>query len=78
MSNQFGEEQVAIVTGASSGIGRTTAVTLIRKGLRKICLTGRKLEELQKTEQLCRQDQTENIDVLIVNGLFPTNSKNIQ
>jgi 3-oxoacyl-[acyl-carrier protein] reductase len=43
-------ENVAIVTGASSGIGRATAVALARKGL-KLALLARSSRRLEKVEE---------------------------
>lgn len=40
------ENQVAVVTGASSGIGRAIAIALAAQGA-SLCLVGRKLETLQ-------------------------------
>jgi NADP-dependent 3-hydroxy acid dehydrogenase YdfG len=40
------EQQVAVVTGASSGIGRAIALALAGQGAR-LCLVGRRLETLQ-------------------------------
>jgi len=44
------ENQVAVVTGASSGIGRAIALGLGAKGA-TLCLVGRKLETLQSVAQ---------------------------
>ncbi|MDO8307260.1 MAG: SDR family oxidoreductase [Actinomycetota bacterium] len=46
MSGRF-EDQVAIVTGASRGIGRAIAERLVREGAR-VCLTARKPDQLQQ------------------------------
>jgi NAD(P)-dependent dehydrogenase (short-subunit alcohol dehydrogenase family) len=43
---------VAIITGAGSGIGRATAVTLSGKGY-ALALVGRTLDALEKTAELC-------------------------
>ncbi|KZP05211.1 NAD(P)-binding protein [Athelia psychrophila] len=45
-------EKVAIVTGASSGIGRQTAIALVGAGW-KVTLTGRRQDALEATQQLC-------------------------
>ena len=46
----FTGDEVAIITGASSGIGAGTAVKLAQKGVTKFCLTGRNLEGLKVSE----------------------------
>ena len=43
-----------MVTGAGSGIGRATAVTLARKGAR-LTLTGRREEPLEETARLVEE-----------------------
>ncbi|HEX7441733.1 MAG TPA: SDR family oxidoreductase, partial [Caldimonas sp.] len=43
--------KVAMVTGAGSGIGRATALALLKAGYR-VVLAGRRLEALQQTVQL--------------------------
>lgn len=45
---------IALVTGASSGIGRTSAIALIKAGWR-VVLSGRRREELQVTEEMARE-----------------------
>jgi len=40
--------KVAIITGAGSGIGRSTAVALVKEGF-KVALAGRRLEMLERT-----------------------------
>lgn len=47
-------KQIALVTGASSGIGRTSAIALIKAGWR-VVLSGRRREELQVTEEMGRE-----------------------
>ena len=44
---------LALVTGASGGIGRATATALARRGARVLC-TGRDLESAETTASLCR------------------------
>ncbi|KAF8307339.1 cytochrome P450 [Clavulina sp. PMI_390] len=48
-----GQNKVAVVTGASSGIGKATAVALSAAGW-KVVLSGRREEELKKTADMCR------------------------
>lgn len=47
--NTFGnfEEKIAIITGASKGIGKTTALELARNGI-NVCLVARNYEECEK------------------------------
>lgn len=49
-------ERVAIVTGASSGIGRASAIALSADGW-KVVLSGRREAELRKTADMCRWEQ---------------------
>jgi NAD(P)-dependent dehydrogenase (short-subunit alcohol dehydrogenase family) len=48
------QKRVACITGASSGIGRTSAVALAKTGQWRIVLSGRREQELEKTAQMCR------------------------
>ncbi|KZS90439.1 NAD(P)-binding protein [Sistotremastrum niveocremeum HHB9708] len=51
MNNQ----RVAIITGASSGIGRITAITLSAAGW-KLGLSGRRTEKLEETARECKSE----------------------
>lgn len=53
-SNEPIAPQVALVTGAGSGIGRAAAVGLLRAGYR-VVLAGRRLDALQETARLAAQ-----------------------
>jgi len=47
--------KIAVVTGASSGIGRAIALILARHGVR-LCLIGRNLEKLQEVARTIQED----------------------
>jgi NAD(P)-dependent dehydrogenase (short-subunit alcohol dehydrogenase family) len=47
-------KRIACITGASSGIGRTCAIALVKTGHWRVVLSGRRQEELEKTAQMCR------------------------
>ena len=67
----FSNEEVAIITGASSGIGAGTAVVLARKGVTKLCLTGRNVEGLKETKRKCMEEcgcKIKEDDILLVDG----------
>jgi NAD(P)-dependent dehydrogenase (short-subunit alcohol dehydrogenase family) len=53
--NTAGIQRVAIVTGASSGIGRQTAVALARRGF-ALVIAARRRAELQHTAAMCPSD----------------------
>ena len=48
------KDQIAVITGASSGIGKSVALGLAAKGL-KLCLLGRKLETLEAVAEVARK-----------------------
>lgn len=59
MSSSSYETRVALITGASSGIGRTSAIALARSAAQgprairwQLVLSGRRLSELEQTAQL--------------------------
>jgi len=54
MNNEF-ENKVAIVTGATSGIGRATAIAFSQAGA-KVAITGRREQELRKTVTQMRKE----------------------
>lgn len=65
MINELNSEKVAIITGASSGIGSATAVELARHGL-CLCLLGRSEVRLREVERLAREAGA--VDVAIFPG----------
>lgn len=56
------EGKVALVTGATSGIGRATAVAFAREGAR-VVVTGRRVEEGQETVRLLQAASGEGLFV---------------
>jgi len=48
------ENQIAVVTGASSGIGKSIALELAKKGV-GLCLLGRDLSSLEEVAQIAKQ-----------------------
>lgn len=57
MSTPSGRSQVALVTGAGSGIGRATAIAFSSAGYR-VALAGRRLEALKATAAACGSAET--------------------
>ncbi|CAJ0580386.1 unnamed protein product, partial [Mesorhabditis spiculigera] len=57
----------AIVTGASSGIGRATAVELAKKGY-AIAITARSQDELEKTKKACTDAGCPSDKVIVIQG----------
>ena len=67
----FSNDEVAIITGASSGIGASIAVVLALKGVTKLCITGRNVEGLKETKRKCIEECGSKIkenDILLVDG----------
>ena len=56
------KDKIAIVTGASSGIGRATAICLAREGA-KVVLASRRREKLEEIRGIIEAD---NGEVLVV------------
>ena len=72
----FCKNEVAVITGASSGIGAGAAVKLAERGVKRFCLTGRNLAALQETKMCCIAVAKGNIaedDIIIVTGTFQMN-----
>ncbi|XP_076371850.1 putative oxidoreductase TM_0325 [Tachypleus tridentatus] len=61
------DQKVAIITGASSGIGRATAVLFSRLGS-KLALTGRNQEHLTKSAEECEAISPYNLKPLCIVG----------
>ncbi|PAV73485.1 hypothetical protein WR25_26651 [Diploscapter pachys] len=59
--------RVALITGASSGIGRAAAIRLAQDGF-KLSITGRKAEELQQTADACVTKGINKEQILITPG----------
>eukprot|EP01084_Bolivina_argentea_P027328 50801_1 len=55
----------AIITGASSGIGRAIAIQLAKDNRYKLCLIARNLQKLQHTKKLCT-NVNPNLVVLLI------------
>ena len=73
MALYFTKGEVAIVTGASSGIGAGVAVRLAQLGVGGLCLTGRNSEALKETQKQCvkqSEGRIETENVVIVVGLY--------
>jgi NAD(P)-dependent dehydrogenase (short-subunit alcohol dehydrogenase family) len=63
MSTTTSQPRVALITGASSGIGRVTAIALSKSGW-NVVLSGRREAELEETAKQCAQD----VKTLCVSG----------
>jgi len=61
-TNMDSNERVAIVTGAGSGIGRYSALALLRDGY-SVVLAGRRLEQLQSTVELAANHASRAISI---------------
>ena len=51
------KDQVAVITGASSGIGKSMALALAKKGV-QLCLLGRNPERLEVVALTARKDSS--------------------
>ena len=58
------EDRVAVVTGASSGIGRATALALARTGV-KVALGARRTDRLAETESMIKGEGGEVLSVKV-------------
>lgn len=58
------EDRVAVVTGASSGIGRATAIALARAGV-KVALGARRTDRLAETESMIKKEGGEVLSVKV-------------
>lgn len=52
--NRLTDKKVAIITGGSSGIGRASAVALVKEGV-KVAVAARRIEEGEETVQLVKE-----------------------
>jgi short-subunit dehydrogenase len=59
-SSDAQDKQVAVVTGASSGIGRATALEFARRGY-NVVVTARRTNELKKVAEACQQEGAETL-----------------
>src|SRR5215217_9155775 len=57
------EGRVVVITGASTGLGRASAIELARVGAR-VVLAGRRSETLEDTAQKCREVGGEGIPIV--------------
>lgn len=66
------ENKVAIITGASSGIGRSTAILFAKMGA-KVVLLGRNIDKLNETIKQCLNHTTEDNLLLVVGDVTNEN-----
>ncbi|WP_195853500.1 SDR family NAD(P)-dependent oxidoreductase [Aerococcus tenax] len=71
LSEKASSGQWALVTGASSGIGRATAVALAKAGY-SLLLTARHQERLEESKQLCIEAGAKAVDI------FPADLKDLE
>ena len=65
-----------VITGASSGIGRYTAITLSKYSDYSLILTGRNKSELELTSKMCLNPDNVTTVVMDLNQLFETENQN--
>ena len=64
MKNLFSvKDKIALITGASSGIGRHFALTLAKQGVHVI-LVGRNKQRLHEVEQQCQKHAAKTLSIV--------------